>query len=832
MILRDSDWWKHVLIHFPRPPVGWFLDFPPEIFGLFLTIAFSSRGLEGDEPGVNLMMLLYALQIALRWGLQDVQQKIESSIPRYICRIILRHNPHDSMNGIFLGRDTIMRRAVELYRCWLYVRYAPELACALTATQIVRLWYFVIPEDLWPALTSDFHDDFMDTLWLWQMFQPVSPAEGFIEYFLTWHILCGYIDQLWHDVGNIRGRFTATMQTARETTAQFALMPPPSAEGLRAIEAAGNAARANRPAPGTMQRGRIELRPAGHNPLRHARHHSCPPRLASQAPPAQANEVDQEPLANSPAAAPVKETVQTVDQYVQAEVPLQLKNWVNQTPTAPASSRGRAARAARATAIRNGKSPSTPADPPWLQRSAPIPIPERSHNYANHNHSDQVLSYISISPDSNVCANNADRSSPSTDSPVSNGDGDHFQPFFPLSLSSESNHGVDNTQPRSHFSVSTDSNDGSDDGASDVLDDGSNDIATEENHGMADEGSDDASIANYPSSSDEEVSVDSELAGGAEVTVTLMNNPAIFEAENPAITEAAAFFTESVSTQDSVETDLEHHNITNSDVSNDTSVESQASIVSAPVPQDTPALLPAQDALEDIPFLDLNDGAEELIDLDTGDNQLHDFQQSDGEAEDSGIADLLAPGNVVTTSLLDDPAAFDAANATIGEAASVIAHNVFITAFVDALNGNLSIGDPIEPEAEDLPTATVDHDSTMAENPSSPDSAEVDADTSDLISFEPPSEVITGAVPDNTGLTPIGFSTVGNAMATPSIMDDTSLFHAEIEAMGDFALIHPQNVFMDGRAAILADNTPTEDSAEPDVRNPPSSISVCDLKKT
>jgi hypothetical protein len=148
------------LFDLPPGPGGYVLTgMDPQVFTVLAHCMMSTTGFEGTEEGLNLVLLVLALETALRMQIPSEAKKINDSISRYIVRRVFYQNPFQPDFDGVLDHSYHVFRSEEIYRAWKILFDSDarlNMQDWLLDTDIARLYTVVIPENLWPALTTNF----------------------------------------------------------------------------------------------------------------------------------------------------------------------------------------------------------------------------------------------------------------------------------------------------------------------------------------------------------------------------------------------------------------------------------------------------------------------------------------------------------------------------------------------------------------------------------------------------------------------------------------------------------------------------------------------------
>jgi hypothetical protein len=206
-ILSKSAFWKAAIETLPRPEGYVIDDMHPDVVSLLFSVAQSFHGVEAIEPGLNLVLLLHALWLAMSWGMPFEVEKLELSIIRYVTRRIFHRNPFNADSNIDISY--IQYRSSELYRSWQLARLVPAVAEIISPDEIARLWFTLIPQEYYPVLFEDYEETFMNHIRGCAM---LSSASGysverqFGAYFQSWFERCSYLTQEWLGQGDVTRR--------------------------------------------------------------------------------------------------------------------------------------------------------------------------------------------------------------------------------------------------------------------------------------------------------------------------------------------------------------------------------------------------------------------------------------------------------------------------------------------------------------------------------------------------------------------------------------------------------------------------------------------------
>lgn len=135
----------------------------------------------GTEPGLNLPLLLSAYRLASDLEMDRETNLLGWSTMSYIVKRIFKVNPWNPPANVLLDHNYFTYRSEEIYRAWLLVRAFPQFQTdgLLSEDDLVLLFVYTVPEDIWPALTVDFDDDFHARITELLNSLPEGPAPDF-----------------------------------------------------------------------------------------------------------------------------------------------------------------------------------------------------------------------------------------------------------------------------------------------------------------------------------------------------------------------------------------------------------------------------------------------------------------------------------------------------------------------------------------------------------------------------------------------------------------------------------------------------------------------------
>lgn len=173
------------------PDVHW------SLFALLMECLVSAYGFDGTEPGLTLVKLVSTLALALNWDMSREVHKLEKSIKTYIARRVLFRNPFHPDAGGNLDHSYYLFRSEEIYRTWNTVILSPTLEAFVPRKELIGLYIYCIPSEIWPALTTHFSQEFTLSLEFTIRLRAVPPEADFHEWWLTHFRRAGYIDHDW-----------------------------------------------------------------------------------------------------------------------------------------------------------------------------------------------------------------------------------------------------------------------------------------------------------------------------------------------------------------------------------------------------------------------------------------------------------------------------------------------------------------------------------------------------------------------------------------------------------------------------------------------------------
>ncbi|KAM0257319.1 hypothetical protein ACHAQJ_004406 [Trichoderma viride] len=196
-LLAKYPFWTS-LTFLEQPSQGWSMPgINPDIFTVLIESIYSTSGLHGTEPGLNLVKICFAITLAWKWGMQPERRKLRDTVYRYIVRKVMHYNPYLPDERGILNHNHYVYRSEELYRTWeLAIKYH-YIHKIVTQHDLTALYRSVIPQDMWPALTAHFKPEFMALLEVSAAVRANSAETGFQDWWLRFYRLAGYLEANW-----------------------------------------------------------------------------------------------------------------------------------------------------------------------------------------------------------------------------------------------------------------------------------------------------------------------------------------------------------------------------------------------------------------------------------------------------------------------------------------------------------------------------------------------------------------------------------------------------------------------------------------------------------
>lgn len=196
VLLCQYEWWRGYFSS-AIPHNMFSIEVDPDIFGFLLEILISPSGMIGTEPGMNLVIITAAMAMALAFGMGDEFNKLSWTFRRYLVQRLLYRNPYQPDIENILDHDYFVYRSEELYRSYRMVCLHEQLASVLSPVEIAILYWLVIPQDLWPALTDTFEDHFNWLIEFIALRHGVSPEHRFFDIYRELFREAGYLAPGW-----------------------------------------------------------------------------------------------------------------------------------------------------------------------------------------------------------------------------------------------------------------------------------------------------------------------------------------------------------------------------------------------------------------------------------------------------------------------------------------------------------------------------------------------------------------------------------------------------------------------------------------------------------
>lgn len=146
-----------------------------------MEILISPSGMNGTEPGINLVYLTGAMALSLSFGMNQEFDKLRATFRRYLAQRVLYRNPYRPDMENLLDHEYFVYRSEELYRAFQMVIQHPRLAAVFPPIELAVLYWLVIPQDIWPAVTPNFDDDFIQLIELVAIRAPEGPEHRFLN---------------------------------------------------------------------------------------------------------------------------------------------------------------------------------------------------------------------------------------------------------------------------------------------------------------------------------------------------------------------------------------------------------------------------------------------------------------------------------------------------------------------------------------------------------------------------------------------------------------------------------------------------------------------------
>ena len=149
-----------------------------DVFALVLEAVIRGT-LTGGEPGLNLPLLLQAIQMAFELSMPT--EGLTLAVPRYIAERCMFFNPWEP-NQPPLDDDYFAHRSEDIYRAWLALQRFPRLSAIITSHDLYVLYVHTVPDDKWSGLVHDFEDRFFgEVVELARSLLPQGPAPTFVQ---------------------------------------------------------------------------------------------------------------------------------------------------------------------------------------------------------------------------------------------------------------------------------------------------------------------------------------------------------------------------------------------------------------------------------------------------------------------------------------------------------------------------------------------------------------------------------------------------------------------------------------------------------------------------
>lgn len=181
-----------------RPKQGWvFPRCDPKIFGIILESALTINGFDGTEGGINLVSLALAAAQCLDWNMETEAKKLISGIRKYLAKRAFYINPHDADWYTVVNQNHYVYRSEDLYRSWKVVNNHRTLSERMSPSEILTTYSVVIPEEIQPALTTEFCDEFNLLLDISMISRSGTPETEFLEWWVRIARLAGVLEYPW-----------------------------------------------------------------------------------------------------------------------------------------------------------------------------------------------------------------------------------------------------------------------------------------------------------------------------------------------------------------------------------------------------------------------------------------------------------------------------------------------------------------------------------------------------------------------------------------------------------------------------------------------------------
>jgi hypothetical protein len=168
-----------------------------DIFTILIECVYSTSGLHGTEPELNLVKICFAITLAWRWGMTQERRKLRDTVYRYIVRKVMHYNPNLPDERGVLNHHHYIYRSEELYRTWELSQKYHAIHKILTQHDLIALYRSIIPQDIWPELTAHFKVEFTTLLEVSAAFRANSAEVGFQDWWLRFYRLAGYLEANW-----------------------------------------------------------------------------------------------------------------------------------------------------------------------------------------------------------------------------------------------------------------------------------------------------------------------------------------------------------------------------------------------------------------------------------------------------------------------------------------------------------------------------------------------------------------------------------------------------------------------------------------------------------
>lgn len=195
-LVIDYEWWNNFLMQ-PATNPRHVVDIDPHVFGFLLEVLVSPSGLQGTEPGMNLVTLTAAMAMSISFGMEREFDKLSATLKRYIVQRVLHRNPHlpDPLGA--MDHEYFVFRSEELYRAHCMISAHEGLAEVFNPVEIGTLYWLAIPRELWPALTADFDEDFSSSIDAIAQVEVGDPASRFSYLYKEAFRSAGYMTPGW-----------------------------------------------------------------------------------------------------------------------------------------------------------------------------------------------------------------------------------------------------------------------------------------------------------------------------------------------------------------------------------------------------------------------------------------------------------------------------------------------------------------------------------------------------------------------------------------------------------------------------------------------------------